>query len=153
MQPFQPVEAGRAVQIRAGWGHRGLTPLQECAKVLPEMQLLLFSPDSSLPDRVPELIFLFNLRYMVSHGKVNTVIWLCWGYSFWFLLIFWALWAHEKGTFMPNSSVLIFLVLSALYGSISQYFLFLNKFGIILTFRGLFQAIKSNKPSKIYIFL
>ena len=53
---------------------------------------------------------------------------------------------------MSNSSVSIFLVLRALYGSISQYFLFINKFGIILTFRGLFQAIKSNKPSKKNIF-
>ena len=49
---------------------------------------------------------------------------------------------------MPNSSIFIFLVLRALYGSISQYFLFLNEFGIILTFRGLLQAVKSNKPSK-----
>ena len=27
----------------------------------------------------------------VSHGKVNKVICLCWGYRFWFLLIFWIL--------------------------------------------------------------
>ena len=40
-----------------------------------------------------------------------------------------------------------------LAGKSSQYFLILNKFGIILTFRGLFQAIESNKPSKIYMFL
>ena len=43
-------------------------------------------------------------------------------------------------------------MLRALYGSISQYFLFLNKFGIILNFRGLFQAVKSNKPSKKLFF-
>ena len=48
---------------------------------------------------------------------------------------------------------LFFLLLRTLYGLISQYFLFFNKFGIILTFRGLFQAIESNKPSKIYMFL
>ena len=67
MQPFQPVEAGRAVPIRVGWGRRGLTPLQECAKVLPEMenrQLLLFSPD-----RGPE-------RYLNNSGPIilNTKI-------------------------------------------------------------------------------
>ena len=56
-------------------------------------------------------------KYRVSHGKVNKVIWLCWGHNFWFLPIFWVLWVHEKGTFMPNSSVFIFF-----YGSISQYF-------------------------------
>ena len=48
--------------------------------------------------------------YRVSHGKVNKVIWLCWGYSFWFLLIFWVLCVHVKGTFMLNSSVFIFLM-------------------------------------------
>ena len=51
----------------------------------------------------------------MSHGKVNKVIWLFWGYRFWFLLIFWVLCVHEKGTFMLNSSVFIFLVLRALY--------------------------------------
>ena len=91
-------------------------------------------------------------KYRVSHSKVNKVIWLCWGYSFWFLLIFCVLWVHEKGTFMPNSYFFICLMLHALYGPISQYFLFLNKFGIILTFRGLFQAVKSNKPSKNIFF-
>ena len=42
-------------------------------------------------------------------------------------------------------------MLHAIYGSIweiSQIHFFLN----ILTFRGLFQAIRFNKPSKIYIF-
>ena len=29
------------------------------------------------------------------HGKVNKVIWLCWGYRFCFLLIFWILRVHE----------------------------------------------------------
>ena len=43
-------------------------------------------------------------------------------------------------------------MLRALYGSITQNLLFLNKFWIILTYRGLFQVIESNKPSKIYIF-
>jgi hypothetical protein len=51
----------------------------------------------------------------VFHGKVNKVICFCWGYSFWFLLIFWVLCFHEKGTFMLNSSVFIFLMLRALY--------------------------------------
>ena len=98
-------------------------------------------------------LFILVLTYRVPHGKVNKVIWLCWGYSFWFLMIFWVLCVHEKGTFMLNSSVFIFLMLRALYGSITQNLLFLNKFWIILTFRGLFQVIESNKPSKIYIFL
>jgi hypothetical protein len=44
-------------------------------------------------------------------------------------------------------------MLRALYGSITQNLLFLNKFWIILTFRGLFQVIESNKPSKkIFLF-
>ena len=47
-------------------------------------------------------------KYRVSHGKVNKVIWLCWGYSFWFLVIFRVICVFEKGTFMPNSSVFIF---------------------------------------------
>ena len=63
------------------------------------------------------------------------------------------LWVHEKGTFMPNSPVFIFLMLCAIYGSISQNLLFLNKSWNISTLRGLFQVIRNNKPSKIYIFL
>ena len=55
-----------------------------------------------------------NFNYRVSHGKVKKVIWIWWGYSFWFLLIFWALCVHEKGTFMMNSSVYIFFMLRAL---------------------------------------
>ena len=90
--------------------------------------------------------------YRVSHCKVNKVIWLCWGYRFWFLLIFFILHVDEIWPFMPNPSLFIFLMLRALYGSISQHFLFLYKFWIILTFRGLFQVIKSNNPSKMYIF-
>ena len=43
-------------------------------------------------------------------------------------------------------------MLRAPYGSITQHLLFLNEIWIILTFRCLFQVIKSNKPSKIYIF-
>ena len=58
--------------------------------------------------------------YRVSHGKVNKVIWLCWGYSFWFFLIFWVLWVCEKGTFMQNSSVFVFLMLRALYRMICK---------------------------------
>ena len=60
------------------------------------------------------------MTYRVSHGKVNKVIWLCWGYGFWFLLIFWVLWVNEKGTFMPNSPVFIFLMLRALYRMICK---------------------------------
>ena len=90
--------------------------------------------------------------YRVSPSKPDKVILLWWGYRLWFLLIFRILRVHEKGTFMPNSSVFVFMMLRAIYGSISQNILFLNKFWIILTFRGLFQVIKNNKPSKIYIF-
>ena len=93
-----------------------------------------------------------DFLYRVSHCKVNKVIWLCWGYRFWFLLIFFILHVDEIWPFMPNPSLFIFLMFHALYGSISQHLLFLNKFWIILTFRGLFQVIKSNKPSKMYIF-
>ena len=64
-------------------------------------------------------LWFFDCSYRVSHGKVNKVIWLFWGYSFWFLLIFWVLQVHEKGTFMPNSPVFIFLMLCAIYGSTS----------------------------------
>jgi hypothetical protein len=39
-------------------------------------------------------------------------------------------------------------MLRALYGAFTQNLLFLNKLWLILTFRGLFQVIKSNKPSK-----
>ena len=66
------------------------------------------------------LMYVFNCKYRVSHGKVNKVIWLCWGYSFWFFLICWVLWVHEKGTFMPNSSVFIFLMLRGLYSMICK---------------------------------
>ena len=53
--------------------------------------------------------------YRVSHLKLYKVIWLCWGYRFWFLLIFLVLCVHEIGPFMPNSSVFIFLMLRTLY--------------------------------------
>ena len=43
-------------------------------------------------------------------------------------------------------------MLPAIYGSISQLLLFINKFWIILTFKGFFQVAKSNNPSKIYFF-
>ena len=58
--------------------------------------------------------------YRVSHGKVNKVIWLCWEYTFWFLLIFWILRVHEKGTFMLNLSVFIFLMSRTLYRMICK---------------------------------
>ena len=61
-----------------------------------------------------------QLSYRVSHLKLWQVIWLCWGYSFWFLLILWVLYVHEKGTFMLNSSVFIFLMLRALYRKICK---------------------------------
>ena len=54
------------------------------------------------------------ILYRVSHCKLYKVILLCWGYRFWFLLIFWILRVHEIGTFMPNSSVFIFLMFRAL---------------------------------------
>jgi hypothetical protein len=43
-------------------------------------------------------------------------------------------------------------MLHTLYGPITQNLLFLDKFWIILTFRGLFQVIESNKPSKNIFF-
>ena len=59
--------------------------------------------------------------YRVSQGKVNKVIWLSWGYRFWFLLIFWVLCVYEIGPFMPSSSVFIQLMLCALYKMISKH--------------------------------
>ena len=91
--------------------------------------------------------------YRVSHSKPGKVIFLWWRYRLWFWLISWILHVLEKGTFMPNSPVFIFLMLCAIYGSISQNLLFLNKSWNISTLRGLFQVIRNNKPSKIYIFL
>ena len=61
-----------------------------------------------------------NMKYRVSHLKLTQVIWLCWGYIFWFLLIFLVLQVHEIGTFMSNSSVFIFLMLRALYRMICK---------------------------------
>ena len=58
--------------------------------------------------------------YRVSHIKLSKVIWLCWGYIFWFLLIFLVLRVHEIGTFMLNSSIFIFLMLRALYRMICK---------------------------------
>ena len=80
--------------------------------------------------------------YRVSHSKVSKVILLWWGYRFQFLLIFWILWVHGIGAFMPNSSVFIFLMLRALYGSISEKTLVPNEFWFILTFRSLFWVKK-----------
>ena len=39
------------------------------------------------------------LIYRVSHSKDWKVILLWWGYTFWFLLIFWVLRVHEIGPF------------------------------------------------------
>ena len=96
-------------------------------------------------NRVPGLFightvnFEINRYYRVSHSKEGKVILLRWGYRFWFLLIFRILCVHEIGAFMSNSSVFIFLMWCALYGSISQHILFLNKFWTILTFRPFFK--------------
>ena len=51
----------------------------------------------------------------MSHSKPSKIILLWWRYRLWFLLIFWILRVYEKGTFMLNSSVFIFLMLRALY--------------------------------------
>ena len=90
----------------------------------------------------------FRMRYRVSHSKPGKAILLWWRYRLWFLLIFWILRVHEKGTFMPNSSVFIFLMLCAIYGSISQNLL--NKFWIILTFRGLYR-VSHSKVNKVIL--
>ena len=62
----------------------------------------------------------FDHTYRVSHSKPGKVILLWWRYRLWFLLIFWILRVHEKGTFMLNSSVFIFLMLRALYRMICK---------------------------------
>ena len=71
------------------------------------------------------LYFYFQLigkkNYRVSHCKLCKVILLCWGYRFWFLLIFWILCVHEIGTFMTNSSVFIFLMFCGLYSMINWW--------------------------------
>ena len=84
------------------------------------MKLLITAKKQKLLPYFNFCKFLQTRSYRVSHGKVNKVIWLCWGYSFWFLLIFWVLCVHEKGTFMLNSSVFIFLMLRALYRMICK---------------------------------
>ena len=97
---------------------------------------------------LPFDFFTFWEDYRVSHSKVSKVILLWWGYRFQFLLIFWILWVHGIGAFMPKSSVFIFLMLRALYGSISENLLFLNEFLFILTFSSLFRVIRSKKNFK-----
>jgi hypothetical protein len=67
--------------------------------------------------------YVYQIRYRnyrVSRSKEGKVILLWWGYRFRFLLIFWVLCVHEKGTFMLNSSVFIFLMLRALYRMICK---------------------------------
>ena len=59
-------------------------------------------------------------KYRVSHSKEGKVILLWWGFRFWFLLTFLVLHVHEKGTFLLNSSVFIFLMLRALYRMICK---------------------------------
>ena len=78
----------------------------------------------------------------------NHLILLWWGYRFRFMLIFWILRVHGIGAFMPNSSVFIFLMLRAPYGSITQRLWFFNELWTI--FRWLLQVIKRNEPSKKY---
>ena len=51
--------------------------------------------------------------YLIA--KIDIVILLWWAYKYWFLLVFWILRVHERGAFMPNSSVFIFLILRSLY--------------------------------------
>ena len=60
------------------------------------------------------------LYYRVSHSKEGKVILLWWGFRFWFLLTFLVLHVHEKGTFLLNSSVFIFLMFRALYRMICK---------------------------------
>ena len=52
--------------------------------------------------------------YRVSHSKEGKVILLWWGHRFWFFLVFWVLHVHEIDSFMPNSSVFIFLMFRGL---------------------------------------
>ena len=70
--------------------------------------------DTSFCDNDSLLIFLFKIviwtywTYRVSYSKPIKVILLWWRYWLWFLLIFWIVCVHEKGTFMPNSPVFIY---------------------------------------------
>ena len=99
-----------------------------------------------------KVLFYFKFYYRVSHSKAGKVILLWWGHRFWFFPIFWVLHVHEIDSFLPNSSVFIFLMLRALYGLISENLLFLNEFWLFLTISSLLWVIKSNKPSKTFIF-
>ena len=64
----------------------------------------------------PRWIWARQGPYRVSHSKVNKVILRCWGYRFWFLLVFWILRFHEVWPFMFQSSVFIELIFCAIYG-------------------------------------
>ena len=78
------------------------------------------------------LIFIAHENdYRVSHSKPSKVILLWWGYRFCLLLKFLILLVHEKGTFMPTSSVFTKLMLCAIYGSIWKILLSLSKFDLI----------------------
>ena len=57
---------------------------------------------------------LYLKTYRVSHSKEGQVILLWWGHRFWFFLVFWFLHVHEIDSFMPNSSVFIFLMFRGL---------------------------------------
>ena len=59
------------------------------------------------------------MLYRVFHSKDSKDL-LLWVYRYWFLLVFWILRVHERGTFMPNWSVFIFLMLHALYRMICK---------------------------------
>ena len=92
--------------------------------------------------------------YRVSHGKLNKVIWLCWGYRFLLLLKFWVLCVYE---ILPSLSVFIQFIFHSICGPIYKYLLFFSEFLIILNFRGNFKQwkvadlpwIKSGKPKSI----
>ena len=60
--------------------------------------------------------------------EVNKVIWLCWGYRFWFLLIFWEICVHEIEPFMLSLSVFIQLTFFSICGPICKHLLLLSEF-------------------------
>ena len=69
----------------------------------------------------------------ISWQSEQSNLAMCWGYRFWFLLIFWDL--CEIGPFMPSLSFFFHLMFQSIYDPICKHLLFLSEFWIILNFR------------------
>jgi hypothetical protein len=108
----------RAHHLSSIWGHPGLhfhLGKWSCARSR------MHTINQVVMSQLREIDVHTYILYKVSHGKVNKVMCLCWGYTFWFLQIFWIIRVYEIGPFMPSSSVFIRLMLCALYRMISKH--------------------------------